>query len=684
MPYTIKHTDEPANGSITVEDRTIDETTSLGFPGKNVTAYGTVIGENFLHLLENFAAPNAPRNPVAGQLWYDTTPGQEQLYVYDSSLNPVAAGGVKKSTAEPAASNSLIGDLWVNTNSQQLYLYTGSNWLLVGPEFSQGLSTGFKIQEVVGKDNFTYTVMVIEVKAKPVVIISSNSFEPKAAIAGFATIEPGINLSTNDINSQGIAQYNGPSNTASNLLVGNTTVPSTRFVRNDTENTLEKVLKIRNNNGLKLGEGQNFNLTVDGASGSITNTNESSSIDIRLNVGTGIAPVVRVNADKTVGINKTDPQETLDVNGNIKTNQKLLISGTEDATSITTGSLQTSGGINVSKGLYVQGNTKLIGETTVTSSLLPATNNTANLGSNTNNFGSVYASTFYGNLVGNISGTVTGQMNGPATSLVSPTVFSLTGDVSSNSISFNGQQAGGVATFTTQIDNGFINNKTEATTISPSDELLINQPDDVNEPLKKVTHAALLSSIPKMPPGIIMPYAGDTDPDPTALGGGVWLLCDGREVLISAYPTLYAIIGSKFKGVTAPAHFGLPDMRGRVPMGADNMGGTSANRVTSAEADIVGNAAGNETHNIVQSELPDHTHDLYNDTNNRQYYAARTTPESATTGTVSVPTPAGSAQTSSAILDVGGIKDYNTQSPMDIMSPYLTVNYIIYTGKDVT
>jgi microcystin-dependent protein len=684
MPYTIRHTDEPTNGSITVEDRTIDESTSLKFPGKNVTSYGSIIGENFLHLLENFASTAAPQNPVAGQLWYNTTPGQEGLFVYDSSLNPIAAGGVKKSTSEPAASNSLIGDLWVNTTTQQLYLYTGSNWLLVGPEFSEGLSTGFKIESIVGKDNVAYTVMTIEVQAKPVVIISSNLFEPKAAINGFPQIQPGINLSTVNINNQGIAEYHGPANIASNLRVGNDVVSSTTFVRNDIENTLAEQLKIRNNNGIKIGEGQNFNFTVDGASASITNTNESSSIDLRLLTGTGVTPVIRVNADKTVGINKLDPQHPLDVNGTIRTNDKILVTGLEDATSINTGSIQTNGGLSIAKSLRVQGNTNLVGQTSVSGHIVPSVNNGSNLGSNSNYFGAVYASTYYGNFVGNISGTVTGQVNGAATSLASPTTFSLTGDVSSNSISFNGQQAGGVATFTTQIDSDFINNKTEASTIAASDELLLNQPNDLNAPLKKVTHAALLSSIPKMPPGIIMPYGGDSDPDPTSLGGGVWLLCDGREVLISEYPTLYGIIGKKFKGAPAPAHFGLPDMRGRIPLGADNMGGTSANRVTATEADIVGNASGSETHNIIQSELPDHTHDLYNDTNNRQYYASRYTPEQATTGTVSVPTSAGSAQTSSAILDVGGIKDYNTQTAMDIMNPYMTVNYIIYTGKDVT
>ena len=38
MPYTIPYTDEANNGTITVIDNTIDQTTSLKFPGKNTTS----------------------------------------------------------------------------------------------------------------------------------------------------------------------------------------------------------------------------------------------------------------------------------------------------------------------------------------------------------------------------------------------------------------------------------------------------------------------------------------------------------------------------------------------------------------------------------------------------------------------------------------------------------------------
>ena len=74
MPYTINFSDTVNKTAITVEDGSVpNQETSLQFPGKNSNNYGQVIGENFLHLLENFAKNSAPQRPIEGQLWYDIT-----------------------------------------------------------------------------------------------------------------------------------------------------------------------------------------------------------------------------------------------------------------------------------------------------------------------------------------------------------------------------------------------------------------------------------------------------------------------------------------------------------------------------------------------------------------------------------------------------------------------------------
>ena len=172
MPYTINFTDVTNKGSVTVEDNDINVTTSLSLVGRNTTSYGVEFNQNFLKLLENFANSSSPANPVEGQLWYDSSIGSEQLKVYDGTTW-VASGGLKKSTSEPEAATSITGDLWVDTDNQQLYLYTGSGWTLIGPDYSGGLNTGVSPKKILAQDNVEYTALQVEINAKPVAIISA-------------------------------------------------------------------------------------------------------------------------------------------------------------------------------------------------------------------------------------------------------------------------------------------------------------------------------------------------------------------------------------------------------------------------------------------------------------------------------------------------------------------------------
>ncbi len=119
MAYQVRFTDTTKT-PITVQDQTLNSEKSVAFVGKNYAGYSQAIAENFLHLLENFAKSSPPTTPITGQLWYDTTVGvNNQLKLYDGT-GWVAAGNVKKSTTQPAT--AVIGDLWVDTDNQQLYL----------------------------------------------------------------------------------------------------------------------------------------------------------------------------------------------------------------------------------------------------------------------------------------------------------------------------------------------------------------------------------------------------------------------------------------------------------------------------------------------------------------------------------------------------------------------------------
>lgn len=108
-----------------------------------------------------------------------------------------------------------------------------------------------------------------------------------------------------------------------------------------------------------------------------------------------------------------------------------------------------------------------------------------------------------------------------------------------------------------------------------------------------------------MPTGAVMPFAGSTEPDG-------WLLCYGQAVSRTTYADLFTSIGTTYGTGDGSTTFNLPDLRGRVVAGQDDMGGTSANRLTNQtgglNGDTLGAAGGSETHTLTTAQLAAHTH----------------------------------------------------------------------------
>lgn len=74
------------------------------------------------------------------------------------------------------------------------------------------------------------------------------------------------------------------------------------------------------------------------------------------------------------------------------------------------------------------------------------------------------------------------------------------------------------------------------------------------------------------PTGVILPFAGSAAP-------AGWLLCAGQAVSRTTYAALFTAIGTSYGTGDGSTTFNLPDMRGRMPGGKDDMGGTAANRM---------------------------------------------------------------------------------------------------------
>ncbi len=106
-----------------------------------------------------------------------------------------------------------------------------------------------------------------------------------------------------------------------------------------------------------------------------------------------------------------------------------------------------------------------------------------------------------------------------------------------------------------------------------------------------------------VPIGGVVDFAGATAP----VG---WLLCYGQAVSRTTYALLFTAISTTYGIGDGSTTFNLPDLRGRVSAGKDNMGGTPANRLTAATVNGVtlGAAGGTETHVLTAAQLAAHTH----------------------------------------------------------------------------
>jgi len=671
MAYTIAYTDEANNGVIVVEDRTINNQTSIKIPGRQYTGYGPAIAENFLHILENFSASSPPPRPTEGQLWYDNTPGIEQLKVYDGT-SWVPGGGLNKGTNEPDVAFTQEGDLWVDTDNRQLYLNSGSEWILIGPDFADGLATGSSPREVVAIDNQVYSVTVIEVDAQVVSIISSFEFTPKTVIPGFTTIRPGINLANRDITGNGVPKFIGRAETAEALLVNNEPVEAGNFLRGDAVSTTLFPINVQNNSGVVIGTDAALNIGIEGQAGLIEHQIEGSSIDVRVKSDGISQTVLRIDSAQRLGINNEAPDEALDVIGNAKTSGTLEIDSTQQSNDFNTGAIVTKGGVGIAKNLNVAGDSTFANLSTF-ANVRPDGNNTRNLGTSNEKWQQVFATDFIGDLTGNVNGTVSG-IAGEAEQLETATTFRITGDVAADDIVFDGKTGGSLKTFTTTLNNAVISSKDSISSTLGTDELLVNRTEGTSG-LFKVSQKTLLDSVPTNPPGVIMPYVGDTEPPG-------WKFCDGSQYLIGDYSDLFAAIGFKFGGesTVTPGFFRVPDLRGRMPLGADNMGGTSADVVEASYADFVGAEGGQEDTEISVQNLPQHVHDLRS-TDGEQFFATRednSTPV-GNESTASAPTSFGNAQ---KIPNSGGVVSTDELGqPLNLMNPSLTFNYIIYMGR---
>lgn len=142
--------------------------------------------------------------------------------------------------------------------------------------------------------------------------------------------------------------------------------------------------------------------------------------------------------------------------------------------------------------------------------------------------------------------------------------------------------------------------------------------------------------------------------------------CDGQILPINQNQSLYSLLGTTYGG-DGRTTFGLPDLRGRVPV---HPGSVAGNTVTQ------GQKTGVESVTLTAAETPNHTHTMNVATSDNANQAggagnALASPSAAIGSTYSATTTApDTSLRSSAISTVGGQSHEN-------MQPWLALNFII-------
>ena len=276
---------------VTLADGTIDvATTDLTLIGKGYAGFGERLNENLVKLLENFNNTSAPANKIQGQLWYDKTNNQLNVYT-GSKFKPV--GSTSNSTTAP--SNAVQGDLWFDTTNNQLYVYNGTAWTLIGPTTVAGSGVTAVVPETapdITGANRSYLKLVANDTV--VGVVSNLAFTPSATDttgaaligAGFATVAQGIQLSSSVTS----AKFRGTA-TDSDALNG---VVAANFLRSDSADTTTGRLSIQTDDGIRIGAGNDITMTLSSDDFTIAQTTQDKDIIFTVNDGGTTKEALRI------------------------------------------------------------------------------------------------------------------------------------------------------------------------------------------------------------------------------------------------------------------------------------------------------------------------------------------------------------------------------------------------------
>lgn len=337
MSYRLNKT----NGELVLElaDGQIDNTsTDITLVGRNYKGFGEFINENFIRIIENFANVNAPDAPLEGQLWYDTS--QEKIKVYNGTEFRPAGAPLVSPTRPPM----VAGDLWIDNRNRKLYFYDGNvdnELTLVGPIYnnSQGI-TGLEAVSVIDTNAREQVVLKMFLGGELAAVITDAEIFRLAGsqkiqnypddpldsrIPPTQIFEKGINVVESNFRFRGTAN-------ASRALVdaeGNERTTA-NFLPADENGETFGSLFVKNANGVSIGVNDiNYaSFKLIGTTAAIETQQSDTDLILRTRIGNQYLNALFLDADKgRVGVYRTDPEYTLDVEGDLRATGDAIIDG---------------------------------------------------------------------------------------------------------------------------------------------------------------------------------------------------------------------------------------------------------------------------------------------------------------------------------------------------------------------
>jgi hypothetical protein len=583
--YTLRFSDPTNTGTVQVLGTTLgpgknNYSTSLDLVGPGYTNYGLDTTQNFLKLLENFAGPNPPINSIKGQLWYDTSnPNRKVLRVNNGDITSnrwPAASGIYQQNSDPSLSYSsgvTIGDIWVDTVSNQLNIRDADGWTLVGPSSLSGTSKSGAEVRVIETNTSTvankveYPVILNWANGKVVEIISYNEFTPRSVIDGFTVIKAGTNLT-----SRIPTRYNGVAESAASLyLSSGVTVKASDVLRNKSilaPQIHTGTFVVESSGGIQIKKdttAKAIKIYSTASEAFVTYANTSSSgMKIGISDSFFDKSYLKLTSAGFVGVNNPIPTKTLDVTGSGKFSDDVTITSNTDS------ALDVSGG--GSFGRTLEANTLTVVTTSSMVGLItigqpggsgtilqPAENNSYELGSPTRAFRRIYTSQ-----IGSTGSTLTIYgVASQAVQLEASRQFSVIGQfATTGSVSFNG--LGNVALNTTATTALITAQSTVTSTTATQTLLVVDTATSttIEQGVRQISKADFLSDVYDMvmQPGMIIPWPTSTPPSAVKPDGQpTWILCNGGSTSTVLQGDLFGVIGYTFGG--ASGSFSVPDLR---------------------------------------------------------------------------------------------------------------------------